>query len=214
MRVDRRELSRHYASLSDEELLSLDADELTDEARAVYDKELADRSLLHGGAGVQGDPYGEPQAADGLDEPADVDEFQMDGGPEPEWLADAACACAFAAHSETSDIPDAIKARDVLRESGIPCRVTMADEESRPEYRRQRLLRVMVPGPLALHATSILDRDLFNQEHEADWRAHLAALSDRELRALDPEIFCAGLLDRVSRIRKAYEDEMGRRKGA
>ncbi len=211
MRIDRAALSRHYASLSDEALLALDPEELTEEARAVYDEELSDRSLLGGEVEQQPEEAEAAELPDGLAGAAEEDDFQIDAGPEPGWLEDAACACAFTTHSETSDIPDASRARDVLRASGIPCRLIAGDEEPRPGYRPQRLLRVMVPGPLALHATSILDRDMFNEQHEADWRIHLEALSDKELRALDPEIFCAGLLDRVARIRRVFEEEIARR---
>ncbi len=71
----------------------------------------------------------------------------------------------------------------------------------------------MVPGALNLHATSVLDRDLFNADQEENWRTHLEALSDEELAKLSPQVFCAGLLDRAARLKKAYEDEVTRRKG-
>jgi hypothetical protein len=69
----------------------------------------------------------------------------------------------------------------------------------------------MVPGASILHSTSIVDRDVFNDEYESEWRAHLESLSDKELLTLDPELFCAGMLDRVARIKKSYADEMKRR---
>jgi hypothetical protein len=69
----------------------------------------------------------------------------------------------------------------------------------------------MVPGGLALHATSVLDREMFNEEKEEAWRNHFEELSDRELQALNPEVFCAGYLDLVARLRRAYEDEVARR---
>jgi hypothetical protein len=63
-----------------------------------------------------------------------------------------------------------------------------------------------------MHATSVLDRDLFNAQQEESWRAHLEVLSDAELSRLNPKVFCAGLLDRAARMKKAYEDEVARRK--
>jgi hypothetical protein len=45
IKIDGRELSRHYASLTDEELLSLDCIELTDTARVSYDQEVASLGL-------------------------------------------------------------------------------------------------------------------------------------------------------------------------
>jgi hypothetical protein len=73
-------------------------------------------------------------------------------------------------------------------------------------------LNVMVPLALALHAAGVLDRDLFNEEYEAEWRAHLKMLSDKNLSMLNPEIFCAGLQDRLNRIKKAYAEEIAARK--
>ena len=69
----------------------------------------------------------------------------------------------------------------------------------------------MVPGGLALHATSVLDRDMFNEEKEEAWRNHFEELSDSELQALDPDLFCAGYLDLVARLRRAYDNEIARR---
>lgn len=71
---------------------------------------------------------------------------------------------------------------------------------------------VMVPGALLIHATSVLDRDVFNAKQAAEWRTLFADLTDEELSALDPEIFCAGLLDRAARLKRAYREEVARRK--
>jgi len=70
----------------------------------------------------------------------------------------------------------------------------------------------MVPGALNLQATSLLDKEIFNPGVETDWRAHLEALSDDELRGLNAEMICAGLLDRIKRLRRAYDDELARGK--
>jgi hypothetical protein len=69
----------------------------------------------------------------------------------------------------------------------------------------------MVPGALNLHATSVLDREIFNPDVEAEWAAHFQALSDEELHALSPEVICAGLEDRLMRLRRAYAAEIARR---
>ena len=71
---------------------------------------------------------------------------------------------------------------------------------------------MLVPAALNLKAISVLDKEVFNPDMEADWRAHFGALSDEELLALKPEIICAGLLDRVARLTRAYSEEMTRRK--
>ena len=68
----------------------------------------------------------------------------------------------------------------------------------------------MVPGRLALDATSVLDREMFNEEKEEAWRNHFEELSDRELQALNPEVFCAGIsrraTDELTRTRRHGRD--------
>lgn len=81
--------------------------------------------------------------------------------------------------------------------------------EDSPAYEEYR---VLVPASLNLKAISVLDKEIFNAELEADWRTHFAALSDGELRELRPEVVCAGLLDRVDRLTRAYNEEVARRK--
>ena len=110
--------------------------------------------------------------------------------------------------------PDLARARAVLRAAGIPCYITLEQIEAQRDAPRVRSeYCVMVPGALNLHATSVLDRDLFNADQEANWRAHLEALSDEELGQLNPDVFCAGLLNRAARLKRAYEDEVASRIG-
>jgi hypothetical protein len=45
MRVDPDNLRHHYESMSDEELLQTDPDEITDAARGYYEREIAKRGL-------------------------------------------------------------------------------------------------------------------------------------------------------------------------
>ena len=44
--------------------------------------------------------------------------------------------------------------------------------------------------------------------------AQIQKLSDDELREVRPDVVCAGLLDRVDRLTRAYNDEVARRKPA
>jgi hypothetical protein len=100
------------------------------------------------------------------------------------------------------DFPVALKARAILRHSVIPCYITVnqyqdpgnqdhhEDDPRAADPAPPSLVCVMVPGALALHATSILDREIFNEEKEAEWRNHFEALSDKELSALNPDILC------------------------
>lgn len=71
----------------------------------------------------------------------------------------------------------------------------------------------MVPGGLNLEAASVLDKEIFNAEVEAEWRAHFAVLTDEELLGVDQEILFGGLLDRIERVRRAYDEEVTRRTG-
>jgi hypothetical protein len=210
MRIDPRDLRRHYDSLPDGELLALNRDDLTPAAQAVYDEAMADRGLLDGPAT---EAVEEPE--EGEEVSGEFEEFEdfteEDEGPEPEWMEDAATACAFVIHPGSSEAEKASHARSVLRAAGIPSRVSVTPEESE-QSRPRDVVSVMVPGALALHATSILDRDMFNEEHDMEWRTHMEALSDDDIVRLDPRIFCAGLLDRVARMKRAYAEEIAARK--
>ena len=212
MRIDSEDVRHHYASLADEELAALNPDDLTEAARAVYEAELARRGLtirLDGDGASESADAGASAGRQGeVEEPAsDIDEagtpgvFDIDVAPPPEWLEDAASVCSLSLRSVTagrsSDLTLALKARAVLRQSGIPCHLTFNQEQDeddppRADSTAEAVVSVMVPGALALHATSVLDREIFNDEKESEWRNHLEGLSDEELRALDPDVFCAG----------------------
>jgi hypothetical protein len=203
VKIDLEDLRHYYASLPDEALLALDRAELTDAARRCYDQEVAQRDLAPQEA-PQDQPDDEVEAGGALD---------PDTGVKPDWLEDAACACAFATFSGSPSSSDAETAREALRAGGIPCYISFhkgeppsVDPQPQDEY------RVMVPGPLYLQAASVLDREIFNAKVEAEWRTHFEALSDEELRALNSEIICAGLLDRMKRLKRVFEEEIARRR--
>ena len=69
----------------------------------------------------------------------------------------------------------------------------------------------MVPGNLNLRAASVLERDIYNQEFEANWKAHLEELSDEEVLSLTPQTVFCGLFDRIERVTKVYDEEIARR---
>ena len=197
MRIDPEDLRRHYASLSDDELLALDREELTDTAKKLYDDELAQRDL-------------QPAREDFAEEIAENLADNADSESPPDWADDAACVCAFPASADPYST-EVDQSKAVLRNAGIPCWVTLnrADPSgvgpSRSEY------CVMVPSAFNLHATSVLDRDIFNARQEEEWRTHFQALSDDDLQAQKIDVLCAGLMDRVARLRKAYQDEISQR---
>jgi hypothetical protein len=177
-------------------LLEIDPSSLTEAARRCYESEFAKRGLSPDAESL---PAGE-----------DVeDRFEV----EPDWMEYAACPCSFTAVPGSNHAHVAEHAREVLRAAGIPCHLSVAAPNPRSEeVQRFDEYRALVPASLNLKAISVLDKEIFNSDLEADWRAHFAELSDEELRALNPQIICAGLLDRVERLRRAYTDEIARRR--
>ena len=206
MPIDIENLRRYYDSLSDEALLEVDRAELVEAARNCYDQELANRGL------------GEPEREDPI-EPAvrrtpreRAENLDFDTGGTPDWLDDAACACTFESSGGSHCADDAAHARDILLTAGIPCHISTVELEG-PSTGSQRCCeyRVMVPGALSLQATSELDKEIFNAQVEAEWRIHFEALSDEQLHALHWEVICGGLLDRIKRLKRAYDEEIARR---
>jgi hypothetical protein len=203
MRIDPEDIRRRYAVMSDEELLSLDPAELSDMARPIYEQQIADRHLTD----VE---EAEPKELD--DAPA-THHFGYEEGPAPDWIEDAACVCTFAVDQNNPDPPGASRAHEALEAANIPCFLNMIEDQPATAERPARhALLLMVPGSMVLPATSVIERDYLNAESEAEWRNHLQELSDGELKALDPDLLCAGLLDRVTRLRKAYSDELAARR--
>jgi hypothetical protein len=128
-----------------------------------------------------------------------------------DWLEKAFTVTSF---SETAaGFAAAADTRAVLVAAGIPCKVTEheIDPSEEPEPLPYKEYRVMVPAGLSLQATSVLDTAIFNERLEADWKTQLESLSDEELAALNIDALCAGLLDRVERLRKAHKREVARR---
>jgi hypothetical protein len=193
MQISREELSTHYGSLSDAELLSISPSELTDLALRCYEREVERRHLS--------------QEAESDDTSLQRDshfEIPLD------WLDTAATACSFQVGTARRYAEDADSACIILRDAGIPSQVVTEHQgDGSPD-----LISVMVPGALSLKATSVLDRDLFNRELEETWTTHFDELSDEELRALHPDDICAGLLDRAARLKRIYSEALARRKSA
>jgi hypothetical protein len=130
----------------------------------------------------------------------------------PAWYEDGSEVYSVDGRFHTDLGVEAETVRAALEAAGIPCYVEFSEEppedDGEPPTHRWR---VLVPGKLNMRATNILDRDIFNDEFEAGWRAHLEMLSEQELREADPmEVFC-GLFDRVERVGRVYRDEQTRR---
>jgi len=190
-------MSRHFASLSDEELLAIDPNELAELALKCYDNEVDRRQW--------------PAQAEPVTPAFEINRPEIDRQAEGDldWLDTAATACSFQVGTGRRYAEDAEQACTILRDAGIPSQLVSEHEDgATPDY-----LSVMVPGALSLKASSVLDRDLFNQELAETWSCHFDRLSNEELHALNPDDICAGLLDRAARLRRAYEEALARRKG-
>jgi hypothetical protein len=189
MTINPENFRDYFYSLADDQLRDFPWQQWVDAARAVYEAELSARSLVV----PEEVPHPTP-------------------GDPPDWLDTAVSACGFYSTPGTPKAKDAEQARDLLQAAGLPCHLSVerVDPDAggpQPQYE----YLVMVPGSQMLLATSILDREIFNVTEEATWKTHLEELSDEDLRALDPQLICAGILDRADRLQNAYEDELARR---
>jgi hypothetical protein len=185
LKIDPEEIRRHYASLTDEALLDLNPNELSEAARSIYDEALAQR-------------YADPERQDPLG---------LAGDAAPDWLEDAACAISFPTYPGSQYASDAAEICEALGAAGIPCHITARKQDGDGFYE----YCVMVPGALNLLAVSVLDKEVLNARVEAEWRTHFQVLSDEDLSALSPETICAGFQDRIERLTRAYNDEVARR---
>ena len=200
MQIDLKSLRQHYGSLSDDELVAIDRDELIETAQKLYDEELERR-------GLNQPEQAETDAAEGEYAPG-----ASDAGADADWIEDAACACSYVSQPGGSAATDAENARAALQDAGVPCEISVIEAApSSGDQPAQHEYRVMVPGALNLKATSILDKEVFNPQLEADWRTHFEELTDDQLVALHPDVICAGLVDRIARLKSAYNDEISRR---
>jgi hypothetical protein len=187
VQLDPKDLRRHYSSLSDEALLDINRDDLTAVAQSCYDEEVASRQLVSAG-----------EAATASDDA----EIQI----ESDWLESAAVACSFG----PQDTADLEQACGILENADVPYQINARDEQD-SQGQPYQIQDVMVPAPLQLLALSALDQEMFNERHEADWRAHLGNLSDDDFATVHIEDLTAGMLDRVERLKRVYADELARR---
>ncbi len=195
MQISREDLSRHYASLSDAELLAIDPKELTSLALQCYDREVGLRDWSD-------------EIESGSVEPEEIVGHIVGHEEEPpQWLDTAATACCFQVGTGRRYAEDAALVCTILGNADIPSHVVREHQDGIPD-----LLSVKAPGALGLKATSVLDRDLFNAELEGIWKTHFSELSDEELFALDSDVLCAGLVDRAGRLKRAFEETLIRRK--
>jgi hypothetical protein len=208
MKPDPEYLRRHYESLNDEALLAVDRDDLVETAQTLYDAELRRRRLERD----RDIPVSELSSAafeEGLDRVQP--QFHEGDGDAPNWLHEAAEAYGVYASPGTVINDGLTDATSALEAAGIPCHVDFQDE---PEHivQASTRLRLLVPGDLAIQATSTIEREFSNPEFESVWKGYLESLSNEEFSRVNPEIVLCGLFDRVNRVMKTFEAECARRR--
>lgn len=186
-----------------------------DIARECYDHELAQREPLKKKPEIVPRPSMRVEEPDAQWERAPGEEWKdeaiADSEEPPEWIDDADCVCTFSSRPGNDSASNADDVRAVLADAGIPCYVAARTLE--PDIAPTPLTeyRVVVPGGMNLEATSVLDKEIYNPEIEATWRAHLEVLTDEQFLGLNKETILGGLSDRIERIGRAYDEEVARR---
>ena len=201
MPINPEDLRKHYASLSDDALLLLERADLTPAAQKIFDLEVRRRRL-------------DIKSAEEETDSPSFSFFRSSVDRNDEDDSSRENAFTVTTFSGTASGPaEAADARAALLAFGIPCEITEheIDPSEDPVPLPYKEYRVMVPDALSLQATSVLDTAIFNGRLEADWKTQLESLSDEELTALNVDALCAGMLDRVERLRKAYKSEVARR---
>jgi hypothetical protein len=212
MPVDPEYLRQHYAVLSDEALLDVVRADLVPVAQKLYDEEMDRREL---GRRRQRKPDPQPEvskAPEPVDPQPKAEVEQYHAGEKPDWLEDAAEIHARADRPGMPPTDDIADAQQALKDAGIPCYLQMQDvPEKEVVNPATRVWRVLVPGHLGTHAMSIIERDILNEDFADGWRTQLETLTDKELRAMTPQVAFCGLFDRVERVTRAYDEELARR---
>jgi hypothetical protein len=186
MEIDSAELRRHYSQLSDEELLALDCDDLTAAARNYVEQECSRRGLAR-----SAEP--EPSAM-----------------PEPDSLGESRTVRSYVSYAFGMQAGEAERDCEILHAAGIPCRLEGVVLPPIKNYQRTRI-ELHVPVAMSFMADSVLDKEAYNAEHEAEFRNTLETLSDEEFRALTPDLICSGIQDRLDCLRRVYREEAARR---
>jgi hypothetical protein len=174
MDVDADDFRQHYGALSDQALLRLNPDDLTDVARQCYQVELFHRGLKR----AVPPKLAEPEQ----DEPQLVSlgpRYSVENLP---WESSAFPA------SEFEYAEDAERARDVLERAGIPCALVGKKEDASLGYRRKyrgRWIALLVPRSYLDAAQSRLRAEIDEPAAEKDYANHFVEFSDDELLDVD-----------------------------
>ncbi len=185
MQVDLEELRRYYASLSDQALLELRPDDLTDVANECCDAELLRRGLRRPEESADEAAAHEDPCPDEAAEWGEARRLFMRSVP---WAKNAVTVHTF------SSAPEAEQARDALEEAGIPAAI--AGDEI-----RSARFNLMVPEASLEDAQGVLDAAIFHPVFEDTLEGHFAVFTDEELADMDRELLPAS-------ARASYDEEM------
>lgn len=193
MAIDVEYLKRQYAGMADEVLLEVEREDLTRDARDLYDAEVMRRGLH------------ETLPSSDSETDLDSEDWDVASGIEPDWVEDGALACSFSQRGRDYVAPEVDEAVRVLSAAGLPSFVKVEVDQGVKSY------LVIVPARFTYHAMAVLDKEIFNVQFETEYRTHFELLSDEELKELQPQALVAGLVDRVERIKKVFREERSRR---
>ncbi len=193
MQTDPEYLREHYASLSGPALRAIDRASLVEIAQQCYDDELRRRS---------------DSSSATPDEDDELEPESLDAEDQSDWIEDAAEIWSWSDLPGTAVASKAAAAGAALADAGIPYSLDLVTDDPDQTHR----WRLRVPGKLNLRATSVIECAIQNPEFEDEWKTHLEALSDADLREMNPEITYAGLMDRIERVTRVYNEELARRK--
>jgi hypothetical protein len=174
MDVDADDFRQHYGALSDQALLRLNPDDLTDVARQCYQVELFHRGLKRAVPPKLVEP--EP------DEPQLVSLGPRYSAENLPWESAAVSA------AEYEYAADAERARDVLERAGIPCALVGKKEDASLGYKRRyrgKWIALLVPRSYLDAAQSRLRAEIDEPSAEEDYANHFVEFSDDELLDVD-----------------------------
>ena len=195
MKIDRADLERHYASLSEEGLREIHLDDLTDQARNCFVAELRARNLPVSWS------HAEPEADTKMADGDELDEQDLDHSDPPGLVT---------VHT-FFDAGDAAEARNALENAGIEC--VLEGVASKPS-RGPSQFQLRVDPQHRVRAENVLAECVFNPVREQTFQTHFESLNDEELFTLDLSSFVAESRrnrDLITRVRVTYRHELERR---
>lgn len=174
--VDAETLRCHYRELSNEALLDLKPEDLTDIARQYYEVELSNRGLKRA-------------VTPKLEEFEPVSSTRVH--PDPSFSIDNVPWNSTAVRvREFEYVEEAEQARDVLERAAIPCALAVKKQDPSLGYRRKykgKWIALMVPSSFLETARKILRTEVEGPSIEEDYSNHFVEFSDRELLDVDTE---------------------------